>query len=491
MPFDTGVLGVYLLLLVGGGLFAAVAGMLSSWIDRKVTALVQARVGPPLLQPFYDFFKLMGKETVIPEGANRLAFGLMPLVALAAAALAAAILLGNVLWQNGLLRGAGGVFGYGLVGDLIVVLYLLAVPSLALVVGASSSNNPFASVGASREMKLMSYELPLLLTVAAALTLAAASERRFNDALQRQIDRAVPADSPLRSAGLGSGGPLAVAVPLRLDQLQALRSAGPDPDGKLLAGWGATRVWDLSRAKGRELRGQAEKSRGEAVRLRLKIESLQEQLRLHPDQADLKSRELAELTAAAGRAKAEVGRLQARAEGAEKNGDLISARLDGEELAAAVRPGPLGARVGLLALALCVAVAFFCAHAKLGLVPFDCAEAETEIAGGVLIEYGGPLLAIWKLTRQMLLFLLPVFIGMVFMGGFRFHVPGGGLGDHLGQAGVSLAKYVGILVVFTLVRNTNPRVRIDQAMRWFLGPMTTLAVVALILAVWAYSLSPG
>ena len=132
MPLDTGVLGVYLLLLVGGGLFAAVAGMLSSWIDRKVTALVQARVGPPLLQPFYDFFKLMGKETVIPEGANRLAFVLMPLSALAAVALAAAILLGNVLWQNGFLRGSGGAFGYGLVGDLIVVLYLLAVPSLAL-----------------------------------------------------------------------------------------------------------------------------------------------------------------------------------------------------------------------------------------------------------------------------------------------------------------------------------------------------------------------
>jgi NADH-quinone oxidoreductase subunit H len=140
----------------------------------------------------------------------------------------------------------------------------------------------------------------------------------------------------------------------------------------------------------------------------------------------------------------------------------------------------------LAALALGVAVAFFCAQAKLGLVPFDCAEAETEIAGGVLIEYGGPLLAVWKLSRHMLLFLLPVFIGIVFMGGFRFFVPDGDFWAHLGQIGVSLAKYVGILVVIVLVRNTNPRVRIDQAMRFFLGPMTTLAVLALVLAVFVY-----
>jgi len=371
------------------------------------------------------------------------------------------------------------------------VLYLLAVPSLALVIGASSSNNPFASMGASREMKLMSYELPLLLTVAAALTLAAASERRFTNELQRQIDRAVPTDSPLRSAGFGSGGPLAAAVPLRLDRIEALRSAGPDQDSKLLAVWGAARVWDLARARSAELRAQAEQTRVEAARLQGRVEALKEYVRLHPSGADLKSRELAELTAAAIQARAEVGRLQAQAEAAEKNGNLAITRLDGAGLAAAIRPGPAGWWLGLLALGCCVAVAFFCAHAKLGLVPFDCAEAETEIAGGVLIEYGGPLLAIWKLARQMLLFLLPVFIGMVFLGGFRFHAPGGGLGDHLGQAAVSLAKYVSILVVFTLVRNTNPRVRIDQAMRWFLGPMTALAVLALILAAAAYSLSPG
>ncbi len=55
-------------LLFPGLLFTAVAGLLTSWVDRKVTALVQMRVGPPLLQPFYDIRKLFIKETCVPEG---------------------------------------------------------------------------------------------------------------------------------------------------------------------------------------------------------------------------------------------------------------------------------------------------------------------------------------------------------------------------------------------------------------------------------------
>ena len=46
------------------------AGMASSWVDRKVTARVQYRVGPPLLQPLYDVLKLLGKETLVPERAR-------------------------------------------------------------------------------------------------------------------------------------------------------------------------------------------------------------------------------------------------------------------------------------------------------------------------------------------------------------------------------------------------------------------------------------
>jgi len=104
-------------------------------------------------------------------------------------------------------------------------------------------------------------------------------------------------------------------------------------------------------------------------------------------------------------------------------------------------------------------------QAKLGLVPFDMGEAETEIMGGVYIEYSGMLLAIFKLTKTMMMVALPVFLSTIFWGGF------------------SIWKYVVLLVIIVLMRNTNPRVRIDHAVRFFWGKMTMLAAVAVLLAV--------
>ena len=60
---------VYLLLF--GFLLTAVLGLLTSWIDRKLTARIQYRVGPPVLQPLTDILKLLRKETLIPAGAAR------------------------------------------------------------------------------------------------------------------------------------------------------------------------------------------------------------------------------------------------------------------------------------------------------------------------------------------------------------------------------------------------------------------------------------
>ena len=113
-------------------------------------------------------------------------------------------------------------------------------------------------------------------------------------------------------------------------------------------------------------------------------------------------------------------------------------------------------------------VMIFCMQAKLGLVPFDASEAETEIMGGVLIEYSGMLLAIFKLTKTMLMVALPLFLITLFWQGFNF---------------LTIWKYVILLVIIVLIRNTNPRVRIDQAVRFFWGKMTLMAVMAVLLAV--------
>ena len=68
------------ILIFPGFLFCFLSGLLLCGIDRKLVARMQKRVGPPILQPFYDFFKLLGKETIVPVTANRTVFLIAPLV---------------------------------------------------------------------------------------------------------------------------------------------------------------------------------------------------------------------------------------------------------------------------------------------------------------------------------------------------------------------------------------------------------------------------
>ena len=128
---------------------------------------------------------------------------------------------------------------------------------------------------------------------------------------------------------------------------------------------------------------------------------------------------------------------------------------------------------GILALA----VAVICMQAKLTLVPFDQPEAETELSGGAYIEYSGPPLAMFKLTRAMMLFTLPVFLVAVYLGGW---IVNGGWAAKLSGAALWLVL-IAVIIVF---RNTTPRLRIDQAVRFFWGPATGVALIAAGLA-WA------
>lgn len=145
-----GIIATYLSAAAG----TLVLGLTARWVDRKVTAAVQYRVGPPWYQPAADILKLLYKETLMPATARGTGFLVAPAVALAAAALAAAMLWSPLL--------TGRSFG----GDLIVIIYLLLVPPIATMLGAAASGNPHATVGASREMKLLlSYELPLWLAL--------------------------------------------------------------------------------------------------------------------------------------------------------------------------------------------------------------------------------------------------------------------------------------------------------------------------------------
>ena len=137
------------------GIYAYVsfASLLWEGIDRKLVARMQRRVGPPLLQPFYDFLKLVGKESIIPRDANRF-FELAPVLALATSI---ALLAYTPLGFEPL---------FGTKGDVILFVYLLTLIGFLRVIGAVSSGSPYAQIGAQREMIiLVSREAPMMLAL--------------------------------------------------------------------------------------------------------------------------------------------------------------------------------------------------------------------------------------------------------------------------------------------------------------------------------------
>ncbi len=303
---------MYLVYLIVYGIIITVCiGLVASWIDRKVTARIQYRVGPPFFQPLRDIVKLLGKETLIPAGSSKAMFMFAPIIGFSSVAVAS-----TLLWLN------SSTAAQSFLGDTIVVIYLLAIPSISIMLGGFASGNPVARVGASREMKLLlSYEFPFILAVLVPI--------------------------------IKSGYSLKLAEILRVQSLHG--------------------VFAIS----------------------------------------------------------------------------IS---------------------GVLALIVFVLVM----QAKLALVPFDIPEAETEIISGPLTDYSGTGLALFRLMKNMLLFTLPFFMVVLFLGGF-----------HLDGIRIlySFLKYIVILLVITVIRNTNPRLRIDQAMKLFWGPVTGIAVVAVIFAI--------
>lgn len=144
------------ILIFPGFLFCFVIGLLLCGINRKMVARMQKRVGPPVLQPFYDFFKLCGKETIVPAAANKTVFLMAPIIGLAALVV---LQLFIPVFEFTAFSG---------MADIIVILYLLLIPALSMIFGAAASGSPYAGVGLSREMvTVIAVELPLVLILLA------------------------------------------------------------------------------------------------------------------------------------------------------------------------------------------------------------------------------------------------------------------------------------------------------------------------------------
>ena len=120
-------------------------------------------------------------------------------------------------------------------------------------------------------------------------------------------------------------------------------------------------------------------------------------------------------------------------------------------------------------------IILFALQAFVGRMPFDTAEAETEIMEGPVIEYSGPKLALFKYARMVKLF---VFSGLF----VTLFIPWGQTGFYPLDVIIFLVKVTFLVLLVTVIAATHARYRIDQAIRYYAG-LFGLALVALIFAV--------
>lgn len=143
------------LLVFPGGLCLLAYGLVYEFVDRKLVARFQNRVGPRWFQPLADLIKLLAKEEIIPAMVNPVLFVALPIVALAAALTAALYVP---------MFGLKPAYAFG--GDLVVTLYLLSLMTLCIGLAGANTADRFSLVGATRALtQMFSYEAPFLLAM--------------------------------------------------------------------------------------------------------------------------------------------------------------------------------------------------------------------------------------------------------------------------------------------------------------------------------------
>jgi NADH-quinone oxidoreductase subunit H len=143
------------LLVFPAGLTLILTGMFYEWIDRKLVARFQNRVGPRWFQPFADTVKLFAKEQITPGLANPFLFFGLPVIAIAGALTAALYVP---------LMGMEPVHSFR--GDLIVTIYLLSLLTMCIGLAGWNTSSRFSLVGATRALtQMFAYEAPFLLSL--------------------------------------------------------------------------------------------------------------------------------------------------------------------------------------------------------------------------------------------------------------------------------------------------------------------------------------
>lgn len=150
------------ILVFPGFLFLIAYSLLLEFVDRKLYARFQNRVGPPWYQPLADYIKLFSKETIIPSDADKGMFKLLPVFAFASAATAFIYI---PVWNTSSV--------YPFKGDLIVVLYFLTIPTLTFALAGWDSKSLYSALGSVRTLtQVFAYEVPLFMALLAPAMLA-------------------------------------------------------------------------------------------------------------------------------------------------------------------------------------------------------------------------------------------------------------------------------------------------------------------------------
>lgn len=158
-----------LLLVLGYVVLAPLVGGLLAGLDRKLTARMQGRIGPPLLQPFYDVKKLLNKEILLINNMQYL--------------FAWCFIIFIVF--------TGGMFFAG--GNILLVFFVFTTAAMFLVLEATTTNSPYSVMGANREMiQMLSYEPMILLTAVGFYTATEAALGQGTFTIREIISMPVP-----------------------------------------------------------------------------------------------------------------------------------------------------------------------------------------------------------------------------------------------------------------------------------------------------------
>ena len=152
---------LFAILIFPGFGFLFLCTMAFDWLDRRIIARFHGRVGPPWYQPLADFIKLLAKEDILPTGTDKTVAALLPMVSLAAVLTA------------GLYVPIAGASTAHFEGDLIVVLFLLSLPSISYFVAGWVTVGVYSIMGGNRSLlQYFSYEVPFLMALSAPAILS-------------------------------------------------------------------------------------------------------------------------------------------------------------------------------------------------------------------------------------------------------------------------------------------------------------------------------